>query len=387
MSPWMKDRSLFPLPHPVRVDAAFGQPAESLMLAGTGLLEAARPYLTAETATTEWIINEVPGMRPLAEAFLGGPGTFNMGTFVLMLARARLRAHGDPIIEAAAPLQAQLGETDLGAQLPVRFFRCPYPTVYIQLARPSPLRIINRQSGLHEVEGAYVTTHRIPPGGRLLEKPDRVRGLNLNPAAETRVVELVITGSPVGKANVLDDASQDIVLYIQDEDEPLGALLARHNGYYSSAWVTTQPGFQLPRDEEIARAGEVIDLLAKVLLYLNLAEAEQERITERSDLERRIHGLGPKKAKRLSRQLASAYDRILIGSRVATQTETTPAGGSGAGATTPGHHLRPHWRRGHFRRIRYGEGLSESRLGWIQPVLVNAADALGSVKAKTYAVR
>jgi hypothetical protein len=72
---------------------------------------------------------------------------------------------------------------------------------------------------------------------------------------------------------------------------------------------------------------------------------------------------------------------------VETQTETTPAGGSGAGGAAPGHHLRPHWRRGHFRRIRYGEGLSESRLGWIRPVLVNAADALGSVKAKTYAVR
>jgi hypothetical protein len=81
----------------------------------------------------------------------------------------------------------------------------------------------------------------------------------------------------------------------------------------------------------------------------------------------------------------TAYDRILIGSRI--QTEASPAGGSGVGGTTPSHHLRPHWRRGDFRRIRYDEGLSESRLGWIQPVLVNAADALGSVKAKTYAVR
>ncbi|MGA7979298.1 MAG: hypothetical protein WCA32_03625 [Chromatiaceae bacterium] len=387
MNPRMNDRNILMLPHPVRVDAALEQPAENLMLAGTGLLEAIRPYLTEETATTEWIINTIPGMQELALVSLGVPGSFNMGTFVLMLARARLRAHGDPILEVASPLQTQLTATDLGAQLPVRFFRCPYPAVYIELARPSPLRIINRDSGLHEVEGAYVTTHRIPPNGRLNEKPERVRGLRLDPAKEARVLELVITGSPVGKDNVLDDASQDIVLYIQDEDEPLSALLARHNAYYRSAWVTRQPGFVLPQDDEMTRADEVIDLLAKVLLYLNLAEAEQVRVNARSDRERRLRGLGPKKAKRFARQLATAYDRILIGSRTETQTDTGSAGGSETPGSAPAHHLRPHWRRGHFRRIRYGEGLSESRLGWIQPVLVNAAEALGTVKTKTYAMR
>jgi hypothetical protein len=147
-----------------------------------------------------------------------------------------------------------------------------------------------------------------------------VRGLRLNPEKETPVLELVLTGFPAGKAHVLDDASQDIVLSIQDEDEPLGLLLERHNAYYRSAWVIAQPGFVLPEDNEVARAGEVIDLLAKVLLYLNLAEAEQLWITERSDRERRLRGLGPKKAKRYARQLATAYDRILIGSRVETQT-------------------------------------------------------------------
>lgn len=385
----LHDRDLWTLPHPVRVDAAFGQPAEQFMLGPTGLMEGLRPYLTEETATTEWVLNSVPGMHELAMVSLGAPGSFNLGTFVLMLARARLRAHGDPILQVAAPLQIQLAATDLTAQLPVRFFRCPYPAVYIELARPSPLRIINRDSGLHEVEGAYVTTHLLPPDGRLREKPDRVRALRLDPRRETRVLELVITGSPVGKDNVLDDASQDVVLYIQDEDEPLSALLARHNAYYRSEWVTQQPGFVLPEDDEVARAGAVIDLLAKVLLYLNLAEAEQIRVNARSDLERRLRGLGPKKAKRLGRQLASAYDRILIGSGITTHRDTEPASSHGGDELdrTTAHTVRPHWRRGHFRRIRYGEGLSESRLGWIQPVLVNAAEALGEVKTKTYEVR
>ena len=58
----------------------------------------------------------------------------------------------------------------------------------------------------------------------------------------------------------------------------------------------------------------------------------------------------------------------------------------GAADDAPGS-VRPHWRRGHFRRIRFGEGLAESRLGWIRPVLVNAAEAFGAVQVKGYEVR
>jgi hypothetical protein len=176
MNPYMNDRSVLMLRHLVRADAALGQAAEQLMFASTGMLEAIQPHPTEETSTMEWIINTVPGMQEMAMLSLGAPGSFNMGTLVLMLARARLRAYGDPILQVAAPLQAQLAATDLGGQLPARFFRCPYPAVYIELARPSPLRIVNRESGLHEVEAAYVTSHRIPPGARLREESDRVWG-------------------------------------------------------------------------------------------------------------------------------------------------------------------------------------------------------------------
>jgi hypothetical protein len=169
MNPYMNDRSVLMLRHLVRADAALGQAAEQLMFASTGMLEAIQPHPTEETSTMEWIINTVPGMQEMAMLSLGAPDSFNMGTLVLML------------------------------------------------ARPSPLRIANRESGLHAVEGAYVTSHRIPPGARLREKPDRVRGLRLDPDKETRVLELVLTGPPAGKAHVLDDASQDIVFYSQNE--------------------------------------------------------------------------------------------------------------------------------------------------------------------------
>ena len=370
------------LPHPVRVDAAVGEAIETRLLQQLGLFATAQPHLRDSHATTEWILNRVPGMRDAALASMGAPGSYNIGTFMLLLARARLRAHGDPILEVSAPLQALLAETDLGEGLPARFFRCPYPVAYIAFARPCPLRISNRASGLHEVEGAYIGSYLVPPQDPLHESTVRATALGLDPDRPTRVVEITITGSPIGKRDALDDASQDFALFIQDEDACLGTLLARHNAYYRSPAARDTPGFEAPQPQEVALSTQVIEALAKVLLYLNLPEAEQRLLPERSDLERRLRQLGPKKAARFKRRLGRAYDRILIGPAhdpaAPAEVPSLPAGAE------PHHSLRPHWRRGHFRRIRYGEQLSEHRLGWIRPVLVNAADAFAPLKAKPH---
>jgi hypothetical protein len=253
---------------------------------------------------------------------------------------------------------------------------------YIAFARPCPLRISNRASGLHEVEGAYIGSYLVPPQDPLHASTARAIALGLDPHRPTRVIEITITGSPIGKRDALDDASQDFALFIQDEDACLGTLLARHNAYYRSPAACDTPGFESPQPQEVALSTQVIEALAKVLLYLNLPEAEQLLVPERSDLERRLRQLGPKKAARFKRRLAKAYDRILIGPGTYPEAPTEmPAGAE------PHHSLRPHWRRGHFRRIRYGEQLSEHRLGWIRPVLVNAAEAFAPVKAKPYLPR
>ena len=374
----LHDPAILTLPHPVRIDAALGWHAEEVLLEQMGVLAAVRPHLADEQASTEWIINEVPGLLDLGLAALGAPGSMNLGLLALLLARARLRAHGDPILQVAPALQAQLAATDLERHLPARFFRSPWPITYLELARPSDLRIHNRASGLHEVEGAYVGGYRIPPYSRLHQGAGRARLLGLNPARATRIVELTITGSPAGKRDALDDASQDLVLFVQDEDEDLNALLARHTAYYCSPAACGHPGFEVPRPDEVARVAPVIAALAKVLLYLNLPDAEQTQLNERSDLERRLRQVGPKKGARLQRQLLTAYDRMVLGPRDPPAAGAAPAP-AGHGDGDPRRPPRPHWRRGHFRRIRHGEGLAEIRLGWIRPVLVNAAEAFGPV--------
>lgn len=371
----LHDPRLMRLPHPIRVDAAAGSPFDTALLANLGLLAAVRPYLTDAATPTEWIINHVPGMRQLAMAHLGLPGATNLGVFMLVMTRARLRAHGDPMLEVSAPLQALLAQTDVQHGLPVRFFRSPQTLFYLVLARPNPLRVPHRLSGLHECEGAYIGTYALPPHHELLAHPRRTQALGLDPAKPTRAIELLITGSPVGKANVLDDASQDFLLLIQDEDEDLGAVLARHIAFFTTPEASyhgagpVDPG-------EVAMIQPVVGELAKVLLYLNLAEAERTPRLERRDLERRLRRFGKLTAKRRER-LAGAYDRILIGPPAMGATPAATGADAATDAGGPTRTVRPHWRRGHFRRIPYGEGLRETRIGWIRPTLVKAAEAFG----------
>lgn len=380
----LNDPTVMNLPHPVRCDAAMGGAFDTQLFDNLGLSAELKPYLTDDSISTEWLLNHVKGMRLMALTNLFLPAGSNMGTFVLMMNRARLRAWGDPLIRVAPALQTLLAETDLATGLPARFFRCPYPLAYVAFARPNPWRVLNRVSGLHELEGAYVGTYQLPPYHEMHHTGSRDQALGLDPAKPTRLVEIVLIGSPVGKQDALDDASQDLVLFIQDEDECLDTLLARHLAYYQKTDAYNLPGMvpATPREAELARP--LVYELAKVLLYLNLPEAEQLRVAARDDLERKLRKYGKLTASRRAR-LASAYNHILIGPPAMPKPDAAP---SGTGAANLAHQgLRPHWRRGHFRRIRYGEKLSESRLGWIQPYLVKKNEAFGVVKPKEYVVR
>ncbi len=374
------DSGLFDLPHPVRADAAFGRPMEEALF-GAEFWTALKPWLGDETVPTEWILNHGPGVYELARDSSNFPGTVNLGLLSLVLARARLRAHGDPVLQVHPALHEQLLETDLGAKLPVEFFRLPYTEAFIEFGRPSGLSIFNPASGEHEVEDAYVGSYEVAPHSFIFEKDDRRQHLGLDPRKPTRIIEIVLTGPPRGKANALDDASQNVALFLQADDADLETAIERHFAFYRFPSAGSLPGFVPPDERERASFEKAVHQLAKVMLYLNLPEAEQARRPDRSELLQRLRGLGPKKAARLQRKLSRAYDRIVIGGRREAE------GSAGVSADSDHGSVRPHWRRGHFRRIRFGEGLAESRLGWIRPVLVNAAEAFAPVGVKGYEVR
>ena len=360
------------LPQPIRVDAVSGDPHDTAMFEHLGIMAKLRPHLLDPGAPTESIINDLPWMRPVTEAHLKLLGHHHLGSFILTMNRARLRAHGDPILEVTPALQTLLDQTDVQEGLPVRFLHHLEHPIYLRLARGNPLRVPHLLSGLHECEGAYMATYPLPAHHPMLSRTGRPRLLGIDPAQPARVIEIVIIGSPVGKTDALDDASQDFLLLIQNEDEALSAVLERHIAYYNHPAVYSHPGMAPVNPHEVAMVQPVAQELAKVLLYLSLPDAEQNLVSERTDLERQLRQFGKLNAKRRER-LALVYDRTLIGPRVVTDIPVESATPHEESARA----VRPHWRRGHFRRIPCGEGFSDRRIGWIRPTLVKAAEAFG----------
>ena len=94
-------------------------------------------------------------MYDLAQASSNYPGTLNLGLLSLVLARARLRAHGDPLLQVHPALHKQVLATDLGAKL-LGLFQLPYAMPTPAFGHPSGLTNAHPESGQHEAKGSKV---------------------------------------------------------------------------------------------------------------------------------------------------------------------------------------------------------------------------------------
>ena len=256
-------------------------------------------------------------------------------------------------------LEEMLQSTDFGDDIPAAWFRTPFDNVFIEFGehRRSPLTILDPNSGVHVVEGAYLLSGLSAPigGGDTL-----VRGF-----------DLVIFGSPIGKRNTMDDAFIHMGFPIEDESQPITELVSRVVENYS-----------VRREFENAPAFRpVVEHLAKVLVYLGMRDARQRVVVEGSDSERRIRGLkSPAKQEKARRQAARLYDRVVVG-------PTNPLEGSGSGTGGLGGTVRQHVRRGHLRMQAHGPKHSLRRPVWIHPSLVGAGYGDNGVRHPEYSIR
>lgn len=94
-----------------------------------------------------------------------------------------------------------LSETDFADDLEARWFIPPYPCMYIEFgqSRSYPLRIMDEKSGEHIVEGCYLISGDVHPFNDF--SVEAVRGY-----------DLIVFGSPVGKANGLFDDTTTVRL-------------------------------------------------------------------------------------------------------------------------------------------------------------------------------
>lgn len=244
------------------------------------------------------------------------------------------RARSGALIEPTAGLEQLLTRSDLDSALPVHLLVPPYAAQYLRygpVAR-QVLAYVDPELGTIAPEGLYCFMTREPDGSRrlcfqwhLVRDDGRDCGLQTLEAPESNPEQPMV--------------------------EWLASLPERGSHVIPP----------LPRQEAL---GRWVMYAAKVFLYLALKDARQLNETSFSDLATRLQRIGLKKAGKLERRMARAYDRILVG------PEALPDHLSGDGRS-----VSPHWRRGHFRHQAHGPKQALRKLIFVAPTLI-AAEAL-----------
>lgn len=368
------------LPHPKRIALS-----RMFDVMGEMLREEWEPLcdvLRRQDKRMEEIVNIIiqwPRCRDYLMAMFGVQAGDNFGNAEGVLTAFRHRLTGGVIFQTRDSLDEALCHTDIGADAPCSFFRLPYPSVYVELGdtRSSPYRIHNAVSGSHVLEGAYLTETRLVPsiGNNCSAHSGKI---GIRDGEEIRVIDVVLIGSPVGKSDgFLDDAFRTISVPIADENAPLSSWIERlleHDDRFIDRSLLT-PLDANGREEFM----QCIPHLAKVLLYLNSADAKKEVSAEFSDLRARLERTGQAKRGKIERRMDRVYDRIVVGPSGAAALKAPEDEGDG---------VATHWRRGHFRMQAHGPAMSLRKVLWIEPVLVAAARlGAGDVSRKRYTLR
>lgn len=152
------------------------------------------------------------------------------------------------------------------------FFRPPYPSMFIEFgeSRSNSNYLVHDISGEHILEGAYVV--------ELESSDDFVRPL-----------EITLTGSPVGKEGVLDDAVETLVINIKDEGDSLMKTL---DDTINSLLLETPNAMPNERKKWLKKG---IFHLAKCIMYINTRCANKSENFALTDNMKRYMNLGKMK--------------------------------------------------------------------------------------------
>lgn len=329
-----------------------------------------------------------PELRELIHTTRVGDANTNMGGMSILMMPMMYKLCDGRYFQIRDQLNEQLEFADIGAKMPLNYFRAPYPNMYIEFGKErkhlcDAAKLHNTISGDHFCEGVFINQFTVEDPTKEMSR-STIAGMRIDPNQPVRIMHLVFTGSPMDKEGLLDDASCEITLFFQDEALTIEESLKRHYQYYFNLYQITIEG----ESEEVALREASSNMsdkearfftwgiqhLAKILLYINSEQCEREEFKERSLILEQIARVAPKKQAKLKRKLAKATDVIYIGSKIANKS--WQQGGS--------QDRKSHWRRGHFRNQRYGEKLSKSKSIWIEPALVGSGE---TGKSKSYVIR
>lgn len=354
------------LPHPLRVPAAN---PELFALFGPDFFG---PYLWAalskamrdDSQMTSEIVRELAAdpknerIRVFMTTSASAPGGSALGHSLTTMQAVRHTISPQPFFVIDDHLCELLTHTDLGADIPVSELRLPYGRCYIEFGRSRtlPLYILNEMSGLHVLEGAYCETGHDENG---------------NPA-----ISFMLTGSPLGKENALDDATFGLFLPLDRPERSLADVAAA--SAEESDRISAAQGWRTGSSEALNQTQDCILMLVKALLYIGLPNVRTSVHPERTQAQKSAMAKkSPAKREKALKHAAKLTDYVLISAPAQHEAMVSREGRS----------PRAHWRRGHCRMQAYGEGRAQRKMVFVAPTLVNANNLDAAAPTPSYLVR
>jgi hypothetical protein len=350
------DPAVMRLAHPLRCLASqHGVYAILEKFLGTDIYRNLQDGFRREGLTSE-IVMEVlanPANRKLSlllEASSRADGGTEVGNAMSMLLFLRHAMHPQPYFVIDDALVEMMENTDIADDVTVSMVNVPYSRFYIEFgkSRNCHLHIPNVATGRHVLEGAYVE-----------------RGHN---KALGEGLFVLLTASPLGKSNEMDDATHSLFIPLSDPSWTVRQAL-EHTAELSTD-LAIKSGYRQTPSEFVQPTFEAVMFLLKTLLYINLPEARKEVRKEKSEWLKSVSSLQStaKKAKAAKRG-RSLVDHIRISAPPVIEGKSASAG--------PTRGLKQHWRRGHYRSQAHGPQFSLRKVIFVQPVLVHG-DASGT---------
>jgi len=215
-------------------------------------------------------------------------------------------------------------------EAPIGFMQPPYSNMFIEV--DSDLTINNKVSGDHKLDGFYINQYTIP-SSRVQSEWDESfnkvesgtmngfmtdRGYLTKDGGDIRVIEILAMGRP--KDSVVDDATFNFSLIIQDETKSIKEVLEHHNEYYGS-YQTRKENVKHFEGINVQNAGErefesirkITYLLAELILITTDESTKKEFKPDYTNMMRRVRTHVSKAIRRQSLRKADLlYDHTLV---------------------------------------------------------------------------
>ncbi|MBX8498207.1 hypothetical protein [Pseudomonas cichorii] len=287
----------YKLPHPIRIKCTNTSEEKSATL--DKLYDSIFEPLNIESYSIDALTNiAIKKIPQLFDIYRNQCATDHMAAITLSstLFPYKFRKQDGNILTTSNIIDNLLEQTEIGDDIPVSYLRPPFKNCYIEFTedRSSSLKVYNEQTHEHTLEGVYIAETHIEPNTKEME---RYTSNNLvDTSKPLRILDLMFTGSPIGKSNHEDDALRIQGFYIQDTTLTIKEALIK---------VENQYGADEDFTGDLNYLSDTLNHMAKVLLFINCKQYRDEAFNERKEMRKKsTHSKHWEKSKNLKTKFA-----------------------------------------------------------------------------------